>query len=122
MSLPSAAKTPVRSVSEPSSMVLPETPRPTLTPPSVLVAESEDLVLQPEEASTRATDTSVTAAPRFVLIFISCYLRLTIRLVPVWCRADRRPRGPPRRYRVHVRGAADGARGRRGRRARRARR
>ena len=48
-------------------MVLPSTPRPTLTPPCVLVSESEDLVLQPEAASTMATDTSVTA-PRFVFI------------------------------------------------------
>src|SRR5690348_1395465 len=122
MSLPSAAKTPVRSVSAPRVMVLPSMPRPTLTPSWVVVAESEALVLQPEAASAIASDTSATA-PRFEVLFMLVFLRVTSRLAPGWCAAPDRPRtSPPKQHRVHGWGAAGGARDRRVRRARRARR
>src|SRR3954452_10078456 len=132
MSLPSAAKTPVRSVSTPRLMVLPSTPKSVWTSAAAPPLAEDDpplscaLLLQPLAAvATTATAASAEAARFIVRCFMWCSLVLVDRTGQRWwtgrsrLRAARRPsrrRGPAP---GHGHGGGSVRRGRRGRRARR---
>src|SRR4051794_13561553 len=101
MSLPSAAKTPVRSVRTPRVMVLPSTPTSVVTspelPPPPLEPLLSALVLQPLAATTTAAPSSATARAYFPVLISSCSLALDDR-TGWWCSGKRRRRGTALRH------------------------
>src|SRR3954447_14588107 len=116
MSLPSAAKTPVRSVSTPRLMVLPSTPKSVWTSAAAPPLADDDpplscaLLLQPLAAATTATAASAEAARFIVRCFMWCSLVLVGRTGHRWWRGRSRPRraGRPARPRRFGRGGRGG--------------
>src|SRR3954447_7166979 len=123
MSLPSAAKTPVRSVSTPTVMVLPSTPTSVVTLPALPPPPLDPLsalVLQPVAATTRATPISAAAREYFRVLICWCSLALDDRTDGALVRSPGRRRASAGARRAGPRGVVGtGARYRPARRVRR---